>query len=664
MTQKGQLILRYPGPEDLSFIQRLKAILAPLLKRLAKEGYAIQERAAFDGDYATSPNDVTIWLTLELAERPPGPGRHILWFLHHLKVTAPYVLSGFDAVLTASPAHKDFLTDLMAQRAKQGQAPKIAYAGWPIDWAAFDRDTRQRQPKLTAYLPLRKEWQGIIDSDDHLRWLTTKALVGKGLPPVFSAHKSTMGVVSMSQIRERNCGFVNFDEAMAIGAGGVVVTMPRMHLPRELQDRFLVAQTPKAYASFAATLADRQLDWDHPTAKIARRAYGLNLTTQTILQVLNAQSDAPKAPTPQKAADFEQDNSTLAIMRLDAAIALDGGKGTQHPVINDFTGAASAPQGLSDLQRACAQDLLAAEDCYRGADIAPWHRVAEESCLPEERLKAISRRLNGHNLIPFCARLDAHKTLSHPVTLRGVKAAKTSRLQVGVFLHAFYVDIATPLLRQIALRLPQCHLYISTDCHLKRSQLRAALPPAFRQARQTRIDVVKNVGRDIYPKLVHFAQQNLQHDLVLHLHTKRSPHSRVLADWGQHCQNALLTAPGRVQAIEQHFARNPKLGMLYPDPPKVLHPAMSWTRNRCIADYLGSRLGWTTGLPEDDALEFPAGSMFWARPQSIAPLLGLGLEAQNFPPEEAQEDGTLAHALERMLGVCVQRRGYHLRRLM
>ena len=58
-----------------------------------------------------------------------------------------------------------------------------------------------------------------------------------------------------------------------------------------------------------------------------------------------------------------------------------------------------------------------------------------------------------------------------------------------------------------------------------------------------------------------------------------------------------------------------------------------------------------------DALWFPAGSMFWTRPEVLLPLADLGLDAADFGPETGAVDGTLAHAVERYLGVLAVSQG-------
>jgi len=52
--------------------------------------------------------------------------------------------------------------------------------------------------------------------------------------------------------------------------------------------------------------------------------------------------------------------------------------------------------------------------------------------------------------------------------------------------------------------------------------------------------------------------------------------------------------------------------------------------------------------------------MFWARAKALDALLGEELDINEFPLEEGQVNGTLAHAIERMLGEYVRQAGFDL----
>ncbi len=50
--------------------------------------------------------------------------------------------------------------------------------------------------------------------------------------------------------------------------------------------------------------------------------------------------------------------------------------------------------------------------------------------------------------------------------------------------------------------------------------------------------------------------------------------------------------------------------------------------------------------------------MFWARSAALAPLFKLGIDWDSYPKEPAPIDGTILHALERMLPFVAQHAGY------
>ena len=62
-------------------------------------------------------------------------------------------------------------------------------------------------------------------------------------------------------------------------------------------------------------------------------------------------------------------------------------------------------------------------------------------------------------------------------------------------------------------------------------------------------------------------------------------------------------------------------------------------------------------ITPDSALDFPVGSMFWARSAALRPLLDLELSFEDFPAEVGQTDGTLAHAIERLYFYACEKSG-------
>ena len=87
---------------------------------------------------------------------------------------------------------------------------------------------------------------------------------------------------------------------------------------------------------------------------------------------------------------------------------------------------------------------------------------------------------------------------------------------------------------------------------------------------------------------------------------------------------------------------DPSLGMVFPDDPN----AEGWNANRGIAEALASKMG-IEELPQH--FNFPVGTMFWARTCALSPLIDVNLQWDDYPQEPLPYDGTLLHAIERIL---------------
>ena len=227
---------------------------------------------------------------------------------------------------------------------------------------------------------------------------------------------------------------------------------------------------------------------------------------------------------------------------------------------------------------------------------------------------------------------------------------------IGVFVHLYYPDLA-PAFRDRLCHLDLPHrLYVSTDSQSKAKEIAAQLPDAT-------VRVLPNRGRDVYGKVYGFADAHKDHDIVLHLHGKKSPHANGLDQWLDHCLKCLLPNREEVFRIVSLFQSVPDLGLVAPLTFRSVMSAAHWGDNVDIARELVARMQPSCALPLDEGLDFPVGSMFWARRIALQPLLDLGLQAEHFPPENGQLDATPAHAIERLFGVVCQAAGYRMIRV-
>lgn len=181
---------------------------------------------------------------------------------------------------------------------------------------------------------------------------------------------------------------------------------------------------------------------------------------------------------------------------------------------------------------------------------------------------------------------------------------------------------------------------------------------AARLALDAELVIFPNRGRDILPFL-RIAGRLLDEgeDIVIKLHTKRSTHREDGANWRNELVGRLL-APGRASAIVQAFHDDPALGIVAPEG-HVQPLSFYWGANQTNVDYLCSLMGVRQPDVESDA--FVAGSMFWCRLEALAPLLDAPLSEEDFAPESGQVDGTMAHAVERVVMLAAQANGFTMR---
>ena len=264
--------------------------------------------------------------------------------------------------------------------------------------------------------------------------------------------------------------------------------------------------------------------------------------------------------------------------------------------------------------------------------INAWNEWAEGAVLePDSRL--------GH------AWLKASRDALLPVVKKSSRPC--------VVIHAFYPDVLAEMLAAIAEAGIDWRIVISTTAD-KHDVVRHAVQASGLAAE---ISVGENRGRDILPFL-RIANRLLDEgeDLVLKLHTKRSTHRGDGDVWRREFIDALL-AHGNATRIVDAFRAAPQTGLVVPGS-HIQPMRYYWGANAANVAYLCRRLGIPPVDIDND--RFAAGSMYWLRLEALRPLLDAHLDEAEFDAEAGQVDGTLAHAIERIVLKCVEAAGYQL----
>ena len=232
--------------------------------------------------------------------------------------------------------------------------------------------------------------------------------------------------------------------------------------------------------------------------------------------------------------------------------------------------------------------------------------------------------------------------------------APAARGPVAAIIHAFYPEEIDSALARLANAPCAVDLFLSTDTDAKRREIEART--AIWSKGRVEIRVLPNRGRDIGAKFVGFRDVYDSYDLFLHLHLKKSPHGGApLARWRDYLFDNLLGSPDIAGSILSLFD-DPRLGIVFPQHLFEIRGILNWGYDYDLARALMRRLG--VEINKDLVLEFPSGSMFWGRSAALRPLLDAGLTYDDFPEESGQVDGTMAHAIERIVLMAAESRGF------
>ena len=249
------------------------------------------------------------------------------------------------------------------------------------------------------------------------------------------------------------------------------------------------------------------------------------------------------------------------------------------------------------------------------------------------------------------ARFIADKAIEIPL---GYTPALLAETRVAVIVHAYYPEMLGEIIRRLHNIPGRVDLFLSTDTVAKAGAIAAAV--SGWAAGSTEIRIMPNRGRDIAPKLVGFRDVYESYDLFVHLHTKKSLHAGgELAGWNEYLLETMLGSEAIVQSILALLA-DKELGIVFPQHYFELRGAVGWGTNHLMARSLMERMG--IARSDFKRLDFPSGSMFWGRTAAIRPLLDLGLAFDDFPDECGQVDGTLGHAIERLVLVAAESAGF------
>lgn len=267
---------------------------------------------------------------------------------------------------------------------------------------------------------------------------------------------------------------------------------------------------------------------------------------------------------------------------------------------------------------------------------------------PDERLifiNAWNEWAEGAHLEPDQRYGYAYLEATRMAQVRVTLPAPTKTDTLAIVVHAFYEDTFAEIMERLhEIKGVPFKLFVSTpqwqsarvDEVLKSSGFPYHLLP------------VTNRGRDVLPflKIAEKIEEE-GYAYILKIHTKKSKHRKDGDIWRNDLYGKLLNENSMRMALDS-FNRNAKLGVIGPAG-HIVPMSFYWGSNAQTVESLARRLGQTS--EQIKSLNFIAGTMFFARMAALAPLMNLAIDDADFEAEAGQIDGTLAHALERVISI-------------
>jgi lipopolysaccharide biosynthesis protein len=254
--------------------------------------------------------------------------------------------------------------------------------------------------------------------------------------------------------------------------------------------------------------------------------------------------------------------------------------------------------------------------------------------------------------------LDSNKSFSEflfdrqQISKKLLPEDKSTKLFIdGVALtaHVYYADFI-PKLFKLTEDWPRgSKLFVSTTS----VELKEEILDYFAKSRFTLdVRVVPNIGRNFAPLLVEFSKTLQNFEYFVHVHSKKSSHSRngMGAEWGMRNLHLLLE-PSHLNRAILLMKRWQNVGIVFADSRDLLRGLnFRWGQNRAPTKKLFEAIPGFEKIRWRGRISFPAGGMFLARSSSVREILDLPWSYDLFPPEQGQLDGTLQHGIERLFG--------------
>ena len=231
--------------------------------------------------------------------------------------------------------------------------------------------------------------------------------------------------------------------------------------------------------------------------------------------------------------------------------------------------------------------------------------------------------------------------------------AGATGVRIAVVVHLFYFDLLDEICTYLRNIIEPFDLFITTPFE---GDVAHIINRTHDLAQSVTIWFTENRGRDIGPFISLFRSGLLNSYLaVLKIHSKKSKYSDQGDQWRKMIYGELVGDSMTALKIISLFDSG-ATGLVGPHKFYLTHQNF-WGANKDRVKRLLVCAGVLQANAEPE-LGFFAGSMFWFSPRAFAPINHIPVSELAFEPENGNQDGALAHSVERIFCQIVRAAGY------
>lgn len=217
-------------------------------------------------------------------------------------------------------------------------------------------------------------------------------------------------------------------------------------------------------------------------------------------------------------------------------------------------------------------------------------------------------------------------------------------VRIAVVMHLFYFDLLDEMASHLDSIIEPYDLFVTTPFQ---SDIPGIINKMATRAASITVIYGENRGRDMGPFIRLYRSGFLDNYLaVLKIHSKKSKYSSEGAKWRDDLYRSIVGSSIATRKIISLFERG-IIGMVGPSRYYLTNGFKFWGSNyETVKSILISTNKFPLGY--EPQLGFFAGSMFWFSPKAFIDIKGLPDDMINFEIENGKQDGSLAHAYERV----------------